>query len=79
MEPEKEEAPEEFHPVLVGEHTTDIHPRIVGEADVQLDFAEQPALMFRNAGDSHLNVVYSRPDSHMGRINSVTESYGQEP
>ena len=46
---------------------------------MQLDFAEQPVLMFRNTGDSHLNVVYSRPDSHMGWINSVTESYGQEP
>ena len=46
---------------------------------MQLDFAEQPVLMFRNTGDSHLNVVYSRPDSYMGWINSVMESYGQEP
>ena len=46
---------------------------------MQLDFAEQPVLMFRNAGGSHLNVVYSRSDSHMGWINSVTEYYGQEP
>ena len=60
-------------------HATNIQRRPVGEADMQLDFAEQPVLMFRNTGDTYLNVVYSRPDSHMGWINSVTESYGQEP
>ena len=45
---------------------------------MQLDFAEQPVLMFRNSGDSHLNVVYSHLDSHTGWINSVMESSGQE-
>ena len=79
VEPEAEEAPEEFQSVVVGGHATDIHRRTVGEADMQHDFAEQPVLMFSNTGDCHLNVVYSRPDSHMGWINSVTESYGQEP
>ena len=79
VEPEAEEAPEEFQPVGVGGHATDIHRRTAGEADMQLDIAEQPVLMFRNIGDSHLNVVYSRPDSHMGWINSVMEFYGQEP
>ena len=62
-----------------GGHVTDIHRRTVGEADMQLDFAEQPVLMFRNTGGSHRNLVYSRPYSHMGWINLVMESYGQEP
>ena len=79
VEPEAKEAPEEIQPVVVGEHATDMHRRTVGEAEMQLDFAEQPVLMFRNTGDSHLNVVYSRPGSHMGWINSVMESYRQEP
>ena len=46
---------------------------------MQLDLAEQPVLMFRNTGGSHLNVVYSRFDSHMGWINSAMEFHGQEP
>ena len=77
--PEAEEAPEEFQPVGVGGHATDIHRRTVGEADMQLDIAEQPVLMFRNTGGSHLNVVCSRFDSHMGWINSTIEFHGQEP
>ena len=76
--PEAEEAPEEFQPVVVGRHTTDIHRRTVGEADMQLDLAEQPVLMFCNTGGSHLNVVYSCFDSHMGWINSAMEIHGQE-
>ena len=79
VEPEAEEAPEEFQSVVVGGRATDILRRTAGEAVMQLDFPEQPVLMFRDTGDSHLNVVYGRPDSHMGWINSVTESYGQEP
>ena len=79
VEPEAEKAPEEFQPVVVGEGIIEIHCRTVGEAEIWLDFAKQPVLMFRNTGDSHLNMVYSRPDSQMGWINSVTEPYGQEP
>ena len=79
VEPEAEEAPEEFQPVVVGRHATDIHRRTVGETDMQLDLAKQPVLVLRNTGDRRLNVVYSRPDGHMGWINSVTEFYGQEP
>ncbi len=73
-EPEEEEAPEEFQPVIVAEHTTDIHRRSVGEAVMQLDLAEQPVLMFRNAGNGHLNVVYRRPDGHIGWIDLVAET-----
>ena len=76
VELEVEEAPEQFQSVVVGEHTTNILCRTVGEADVQLDFVEQPVLMFSNTVDGHLNGVYSRPDSYMGWITSMTESGG---
>jgi ribosomal subunit interface protein len=73
-EPETDEAPEEFQPVIVAEHTSDIHLRSVGEAVMQLDLAEQPILMFRNSGNGHLNVVYRRPDGHIGWIDLVADT-----
>ncbi|MDP7547533.1 MAG: ribosome-associated translation inhibitor RaiA [Alphaproteobacteria bacterium] len=73
-EPEAEEASEEFQPVIVAEHTADIHRRSVGEAVMQLDLAELPVLMFRNSDNSHLNVVYRRPDGHIGWIDLVADS-----
>ncbi len=73
-EPEMEEAPEEFQPVIVAEHTSDIHRRSVGEAVMQLELAEQPILMFRNSGNGHLNVVYRRPDGHIGWIDLLADT-----
>ena len=60
--------------MIVAEHTADIHTRSVGEAVMQLDLAELPVLMFRNAGNGHLNVVYRRPDGHIGWIDLVADS-----
>ena len=76
VELEVEEAPEEFQSVVVGEHTTNILYRTEGEADVQLEFVEQPVLMFCNTVDGHPDGLYSRPDSYMGWITSMTESGG---
>jgi len=78
-ESETEEAPEEFQPVIVAEHTSDIHVRSVGEAVMQLDLAELPVLMFRNSGNGHLNVVYRRPDNHIGWIDLVADSGAAGP
>ncbi|MDP6832300.1 MAG: ribosome-associated translation inhibitor RaiA [Alphaproteobacteria bacterium] len=72
-ESETDEVPEEFQPVIVAEHTSDIHRRSVGEAVTQLDLAELPVLMFRNSGNGHLNVVYRRPDGHIGWIDLVAD------
>ena len=73
-EPETEEVSEEFLPVIVAEHTSDIHLRSVGEAVMQLDLAELPVLMSRNSDNSHLNVVYRRPDGHIGWIDLVADT-----
>ena len=72
-ESEMEEAPEEFQPVIVAEHSAEIHRRSVGEAVMQMDLAELPVLMFRNSGNGHLNVVYRRPDGHIGWIGLVAD------
>jgi len=73
-EPEAEEAPEEFQPVIVAEYTTNIHRRTVGDAVMQLELGEQPVVMFHNAGNGNLNVVYRRPDGHIGWIDLVADT-----
>lgn len=75
-ESEEDEAPEEFQAVIVAEHTSEIHRRSVGEAVMQLELAEQPVLMFRNVGNGRLNVVYRRPDGHIGWIDLVADTSG---
>jgi hypothetical protein len=37
-------------------------------AVMQLDLSDSPALMFRNAANGGLNVVYRRPDGNIGWI-----------
>ena len=40
----------------------------VGDAVMQLDVSGAPVLLFRNAGNGGLNVVYRRADGHVGWI-----------
>lgn len=67
-EPEDEEVPETFQPVVVAETTTKIHTLTVGEAVMRMDLAELPILLFRNSAHGELNVVYRRSDGHIGWI-----------
>jgi hypothetical protein len=41
---------------------------------MQLDLLEQPVLMFRNSDNDNLNVVYRRPDGHIGWIDLVADT-----
>lgn len=71
-EPEfEEELGEEFQPVVVAESSSEIHSRTVGEAVMEMDLADLPVVLFRNAGNGHLNAVYRRPDGHIGWIDLV--------
>ncbi|MEK9661555.1 MAG: ribosome-associated translation inhibitor RaiA [Alphaproteobacteria bacterium] len=56
------------NPVIIAEDTTHIEELSVSEAVMRLDIADQPALMFRNAGSGSLNVVYRRADGNVGWI-----------
>lgn len=55
-------------PVIVAEITTEIPSLTVGEAVMRMDLADLPALLFRNSSHSGLNMVYRRPDGHIGWI-----------
>lgn len=66
-----EEAPEiqdAAHPAVVAEPLGELHSLTVGEATMRLDLAGSPVIVFRNRSSGVLNVVYRRPDGHVGWI-----------
>jgi len=61
---------EEAHPnpVVVAEGQTMLREMTVGAAVMQLDLAEQPAIVFKNAAHGRINVVYRRRDGNIGWV-----------
>ncbi|MBE9604402.1 ribosome-associated translation inhibitor RaiA [Acetobacteraceae bacterium H6797] len=53
---------------VVAETHTEIARLTVREAVMRMDLAHTPVLMFRNRAHGQLNVVYRRPDGHVGWI-----------
>ncbi len=66
---DQEEVPEDFTPVVIAESTSKpIRTMTVGDAVVALDLTDEPVVVFRNAGDDAVNVVYKRRDGHIGWV-----------
>jgi len=65
--------PESLTPVVVSETTLELRTLTVGEAVMQLDLTETPALVFRNSAHGEINVVYRRPDGHIGWIDPALQ------
>ncbi|MEX0758654.1 MAG: ribosome-associated translation inhibitor RaiA [Tistlia sp.] len=55
-------------PIVIAEMELEVPELTVHEAVMHLDLAELPALMFRNRSHGGLNMVYRRPDGHVGWI-----------
>lgn len=55
-------------PLTVAETQVQIRTMTVSEAVMQLELRDVPALMFRNASHDGLNMVYRRPDGHIGWV-----------
>ncbi len=55
-------------PLTVAETQVQIRTMSVSEAVMQLELRDVPALMFRNASHDGLNMVYRRPDGHIGWV-----------
>lgn len=69
LKPEEEEQENVGdNPVIVAEMTTPIDTLTVSEAVMRLDLGELPALMFRNKAHGGLNMIYRRPDGHIGWV-----------
>jgi ribosomal subunit interface protein len=67
-EKEAEGAPVNGEPLVVAEMEADIPTLSVGEAVMRLDLGSAPALMFRNAGNGGLNMIYRRTDGNIGWV-----------
>jgi len=55
-------------PIIVAESTADVSNLTVGMAVFELELANAPVLVFRNAAHGEVNIVYRRPDGHIGWI-----------
>jgi ribosomal subunit interface protein len=55
-------------PAIVAESDMRIRTMTVSMAVMQLELADSPALLFRNAVHGRLNMVYRRPDGNVGWV-----------
>lgn len=60
-------------PAIVAESDTKIRTMTVSMAVMQLELAESPALMFRNAAHGGLNMVFRRADGNVGWVDPATD------
>lgn len=60
--------PAPLNPVVVSESTLQLRTLTVGEAVMQLDLTDKPAVVFRNSAHGEINVVYRRADGNIGWI-----------
>ena len=58
----------EFNPVIIAETTTALKRLSVSEAVMELDLTGVAVIVFRHAGHGRVNLVYRRPDGHIGWI-----------
>lgn len=65
---EEEEVAEDFAPVVVAEMSTSIRLQSVAQAVMQLDLTDKPVIVFTNAANGRINVVYRRTDGNVGWI-----------
>lgn len=61
-------------PVVIAEKTADLEKLTVSAAVMKMDLADLPALMFINASNGRLNVVYRRRDGNISWVDPVTQA-----
>jgi ribosomal subunit interface protein len=67
-EDESETDGAERAPAIVAETQTAIRELSVGDAVMEMDLADKAFLIFKNASNGRLNVVYHRDDGHIGWV-----------
>lgn len=70
---EDEEAPAEFHPVVIAETKKSMATLSVSQAVEELDLSGVPVLLFKHAGTGRTNIVYRRADGNIGWIDPPAE------
>jgi len=64
----EEVKPEDLNPVIIAEKQTIIRELPVSDAVMELDLANRPFLLFKNAAHGRINIVYRREDGNIGWI-----------
>ena len=73
-EDEKEE-PLNDNPLIIAENDTHIEHLTVSDAVMRMDLGELPALLFINAANDKLNMIYRRSDGHIAWVSpNVSEA-----
>jgi ribosomal subunit interface protein len=67
-EADEDDAPQDFHPVVIAEIKKNMRTLSVSEAVIDLDLTGAPVIVFRHAGSSRVNMVYRRSDGNIGWI-----------
>jgi ribosomal subunit interface protein len=67
-EHESDEEMTEFNPVIIAETTTALKRFSVSQAVMELDLTGAAVVVFRHAGHGRVNLVYRRPDGHIGWV-----------
>ena len=60
--------PVDFNPLVIAETSAKVKTMTVGMAVMELDLTEAPVVLFKNAANGGVNVVYRRPDGNIGWI-----------
>lgn len=68
--PEDEEIEPDFSPTVIAESVEGADTHTVASAVMALDMSDAPVLVFRNAADERLNLVYRRADGNVGWLDT---------
>ncbi len=63
--------------MVIAETHMDINTLTVSEAVMRIDLGELPALMFKNAANGQLNVIYRREDGNISWIDPTQQKNGK--
>ena len=66
-------AEEGDNPIIIAETTSELETLSVSEAVMRLDLADRSAMVFLNAGNGRVNVVYQRRDGNIGWVDPETD------
>jgi ribosomal subunit interface protein len=69
---DEEELPADYAPAVVAESSKQLRTMTVASAVMALDLTDDPVLIFKNAGNNALNVVYRRNDGNIGWIDAAS-------
>jgi len=64
-------------PIVIAEKAGEMRTMTVGMASLELDAADSPFIIFKNAANGSLNIVYRRPDGNIGWVDPSRSEQAQ--